>query len=176
MFPKETVVVHGNPAIETTVSLGIHFQGSFQTSVYLRTSCSSPGIWCQNGRVTRLQAYLGADGNTYCCVQIGWWAHLSDMFLSYDKKPTIFLYSPPRNTLFKVKITLSGEPTCQLKINKIPAKFLWPFHCSHHKERILFMALWVFYVKTISLKHSYINEIIALLTLYANRSAFSQLA
>lgn len=133
MFPKETVVVRVNPAIETTVSLGIHFQGSFQTSVYLRTSRSSPWIWCQNGRVTWLQAYLGADGNTYCCVQIGWWAHLSDMLLSYDKKPTISLYSPPRNAHFKVKITLSVEPTSQVKINNIPAKFLWPFNCSHHK-------------------------------------------
>lgn len=76
------------------VSLGIHFQGSFQKSVYLRTSCSSHKFGCQNGRATGLQAYLGADGNIYCCVQISWWAYLSDMFLSYDKKPTISLYSP----------------------------------------------------------------------------------
>lgn len=155
--PKETVVVEVNPAIYTTVSLVPHFQGSFQKSVYLRTSCSFPWIWCQNGRATRLQAYLGADGNTYCWVQIGWWAYLSDTFLNFGKKPTLFLYSPPRNTHFKVKTILFVEPTYQLKINNVLAKFLCPFNYSHHKRGCF---LWLFeccYFESIRLKHLHIN-------------------
>lgn len=76
--------------IYNSVSPQILFQCIFQKSVYLRTSCSSHKFWCQNGRVTGLQAYWEqmvtptavskeADGRIY--LMCGWWAYLSDVKL-----------------------------------------------------------------------------------------------
>lgn len=76
--------------IYNSVSPQILFQRIFQKSVYLRTSCSSHKFWCQNGRVTGLQAYWEqmvtptavskeADGHIY--LMCGWWAYLFDVRL-----------------------------------------------------------------------------------------------
>lgn len=89
-----------SPAIYTTLCHQEYiFKALFRNQYILGRHALSHKFGCQTGRATGLQAYLGADGNIYCCVQIGWWAYLSDMFLGYDKKPVISLYSPPRNTL-----------------------------------------------------------------------------
>lgn len=102
--PKETIVVE---EVNTSCShksvrpLSIYFSRLFRNQCILGCHTLPHKFGCQNGKATGLQAYRGADGNTYCCVQIGWWAYLSDMFLSYDKKPTISFIHHPETYTFK---------------------------------------------------------------------------